>query len=92
MAKHNKSGSNDQELINLRNKLLNQNSFALEQLTRKKLLGVSDSSSNQLSGNNLRSGSDSSSLEKAPIFIFSLLNNQGAGANQSSGDSPQAPK
>ena len=85
MAKNNKSGTNDRELINLRNKLLNQNSFALEQFTRKKLLGVSDSSSNQLSGKekNLLSGSDSSSLEKAPIFIFSLLNNQGGagGAN-----------
>ena len=48
----------------------------MEQLTRKKLLGLSDSSSNQLSirQDKLNSGSDSSSLEKAPIFIFSLLN------------------
>ena len=60
----------------MRNKLLTQNSYALEQLTRRKILGSSDSGSTSQKksyANALISGSDSSSLEKPPIFIFNLL-------------------
>ena len=46
VARQSKIGSNDQDLINLRNMLLTQNSYALEQLTRKKILGSDWSSSN----------------------------------------------
>ena len=63
-------------MIELRNKLLTQNSFDLEKLTRRKIYGSSDSSSNDQQAANivLNSNSDSSSLEKAPIFLFTLLN------------------
>ena len=63
-------------MIELRNKLLTQNSYDLEQLTRRKIYGSSDSSSNDQQAANLvfNSNSDSSSLDKPPIFIFTLLN------------------
>lgn len=74
VARTNALGANDLDLLKLREKLLGQNSFALEQLTRKKILGYSDSSSNNLpSLKNQGSGSDSSSLEKNPLFLFNLL-------------------
>lgn len=80
IARQQGTGSSDANLIDLRNKLLSQNSFALEQLTRRKMLGSSDSGSSknnpQLKSGSGTSGSDSNSLEKPPIFIFNLLNNQ----------------
>lgn len=45
-ARHLGLGSKDNNLIQLRNNLLRQNSHALEQLTRRKLLGSSDTGSN----------------------------------------------
>ena len=44
-ARSSKIGTNDEDLTVLRNKLLSQNSYALEQLTRRKILGSSDSGS-----------------------------------------------
>lgn len=63
-------------MIELRNKLLGQNSYDLEQLTRRKIYGSSDSSSNdqQAANRMLNSNSDCSSIDKPPIFIFTLLN------------------
>ena len=80
LARQQGTGAHDANLIALRNKLLGQNSHTLESLTRRKMHGSSDSGSNsnnnQLKSGSGNSGSDSNSLEKPPIFIFNLLNNQ----------------